>query len=119
MHPIIYGDIQLFSATGPAVADTLAVDGATSPATPRRQKPFLSNRANNKTYSQYLPELINNDDAHNPGPQNSVAKKEDKLQTVVVDNRALEQRVENLSVKIAQLTALIMAQKRIADAEEL
>ena len=115
IHIKVKSDVPLFSSLGPSGANTLPVDGATSP---RRQMPFLSNRA--KTYSQHFPEIPNDDEAHSPGPQNFVvkSKKESGVETVVVDNPALEQRVEDLSAKIAELTALIMAQQGIG-AEEL
>lgn len=82
--------------------------------------PFLSNRANNKTHSQHFPELPDDDGVHSPGPQNFVvrSKKEGRMESVVVDNPALEQKVEDLSAKIAELTALIMAQQGIAGEEE-
>lgn len=120
-HTRIYGDTPLFSAVSPVGDNDLPVDGATSPvAGPRRQKPFLSNRANNRMYSQHLPELIHDDDTHSPNPQSSVdqKKKDGEAERVVVDKNVLEQRVEDLSAKIAELTALIMAQQGIADAEE-
>ena len=113
----IKGNAPLFSTLGPSGALTLPVDGATSP---RRQKPFLSNRANNKTLSQHFPEIPNDDGAHSPGPQNFVvkAKQEGRVETVIMDNPALEQKVEDLSAKIAELTALIMAQQGIPGTEE-
>ena len=111
----IKGGAPLFSSLGPSGANTLPVDGAMSP---KRQKPFLSNRA--KRYSQHFPDVPSEDGSHSPGPQNFVVKgkKEGKVETVVVDNPALEQRVEDLSAKIAELTALIMAQQGSANAEE-
>ena len=113
----IKGDAPLFSTLGPSGALTLPVDGATSP---RRQKPFLSNRSNNNTLSQHFPEIPNDDGAHSPGPQNFVikGKKEGGVGTVVVDNPALEQKVEDLSAKITELMALIMVQQGIPGAEE-
>lgn len=80
--------------------------------------PFLSNRA--KTYSQQFPEIPGDDEAHSPGPQYFAikSKKEGRAETVTVDNLALEQKVEDLSTKIAELTALIMAQQGIPGAEE-
>lgn len=115
IHSKVKGDTPLFSTLGPSGMNTLPLDGATSP---RRQKPFLSNRA--KTYSQHFPEIPSDDGAHSPGPQYFAikSKKEGRLETVVVDNPALEQKVEDLSAKIAELTALIMAQQGTADAEE-
>ena len=118
-HDRIRGNAPLFSNLGPSGAITLTVDGANSP---RRQKPFLSNRANDKTLSQHFPEIPSEDGGHSPGPQNFIVKgkKEGKgtVETVVVDNPALEQKVEDLSAKIAELTALIMAQQGAADPEE-
>jgi hypothetical protein len=115
IHSKIKGDTPLFSTLGPSGANTLPLDGATSP---RRQKPFLSNRA--KTYSQHFPELPSEDGADSPIPQNFRvrSKKEGRVETVVVDNPALELRVEDLSAKIAELTALIMAQQGSTSAEE-
>lgn len=117
-HNKIRGDAPLFSTLGPSGAITLPVHGANSP---RRQKPFLLNRANDRTLSQHFPEIPSEDGGHSPGPQNFVkGKKEGKgtVETVVVDNPALEQKLEDLSVKIAELTALIMAQQGAADLEE-
>lgn len=119
VHDKIRGDAPLFSTLGPSGAITLQVDDTISP---RRQKPFLSNRTNSKTLSQHFSEIPSADGAHSSGPQNYVVKgkKEGKgtVETVVVDNPALEQKVEDLSAKIAELTALIMAQQGIPDAEE-
>ena len=118
IHAKITGEAPLFSTLGPPGGNTLPVDGA---ASPRRQKPFLSNRADNKTYSQHFPDVLDDDGAHSPGPQDFVvrSKKEGKVETVVVDNPALEQKVEDLSAKIAELTALIVAQQGVTGEEEL
>ena len=115
IHTKIKGDTPLFSTLGPSGTTTLPLDGATSP---RQQKPSLSNRA--KTYSQRLPELPTADGMDSPGHQNLVVKgkKEGPVETVVVDNPALEQRVEDLTAKIAELTALIMSQQGVADSGE-
>ena len=117
----IKGDAPFFSTLGPSGALTLPVDNDTSP---RRQKPFLSNRANTKALSQHFPDIPNEDGTHSPGSQNFVVKgKRDgkvdgKVEVVMVDNPALEQKVEELSSRIAELTALIMAQQGIPGAEE-
>jgi hypothetical protein len=116
IHGRIKGDAPFFSALGPVGANTLPVDGATSP---RKQKPFLSNRA--KTYSQHFPEIPNDDGLQGPGPQNMMVQsgQEGRVEAIVVDNPALVQKVEDLTTKIAELTALIMAQQGIAETEEL
>jgi hypothetical protein len=122
VHTKLNGESPLFSNLGPSGAMTIPLDGTMDGASerttsPRRQKPFLSNRV--KTLSQHFPEIANADGAQSPGPQNFVvkSKKEGKSETVVVDNPALEQKVEDLSAKIAELTALIMAQQGIGGEE--
>jgi hypothetical protein len=110
----IQGDAPLFSTLGPSGGIPSHLDGA---ASPRRQKPFLSNRA--KKPSEHSPETPSGNEAHSPGLQKSVvrSKKETNVEELIVDKSALEQRVENLSDKIAELTALIMAQQGV-DGEE-
>ena len=115
IHNKIKGDAPLFSALGPAGANTLSVDGASSL---RRQKPFLSDRA--KTYSQHFPETLSENGTNGAGPQSLEVrgKNNGRVEMVVGDNPGLEQRVEDLSAKIAELTALLMAQQGTANAEE-
>jgi hypothetical protein len=77
----------------------------------KRQRPFLSDRANSKTHSGQFTELYTPD---SPGPQSqSVGSKKynGKAEMVVVDNTSLEAKVAELSLKITELTALIMAQQ--------
>jgi hypothetical protein len=115
IHSKVKGEAQLFSIVGPSGVNTLPFDGANSP---RRQMPFLSNRG--KTYSQHFPEVPGDEGAHSPGPQYFAikSKKEGRAETVVVDNSALEKKVDDMNAKIAELTALIMAQQSIPNAEE-
>jgi hypothetical protein len=77
----------------------------------KKQRPFLFDRAHSKTHSGHFTEF---DGPDSPGSQsyNVKNKKENgKVEVVVVDNRDLEAKVEELSLKIAELTALIMAQQ--------
>jgi hypothetical protein len=77
----------------------------------KQQRPFLSDRANSKTHSGQFTEFSGPD---SPGLQSYhiTSKKENgKGDVVVVDNTDLEAKVADLSLKIAELTALIMAQQ--------
>ena len=77
----------------------------------RKQRPFLSERANSKTHSGQFTEY---DVPDSPGLQSfTVRSKKDigKPEVVVADNTDLEAKVAELSLKITELTALIMAQQ--------
>jgi hypothetical protein len=77
----------------------------------KKQRPFLSDRANSKTHSGHFTEY---DGPDSPSPQNySVRSKKEngKAEAVVADNTDLEAKVAELSLKITELTTLIMAQQ--------
>jgi len=83
----------------------------------KKQRPFLSDRANSKTHSGQFTEF---DAPDSPGPHSyhiSGKKVNGKGEVVVVDNTELEAKVADLSLKIAELTALIMAQQGTAGEE--
>jgi len=77
----------------------------------KKQRPFLSDRANSKTHSGQFLEF---DVPDSPDPQSYTVrgKKENgKAEVLVANNTDLEAKVAELSLKIAELTALIMAQQ--------
>lgn len=77
----------------------------------RRQRPFLSDRANAKTHSGQFTVF---DRPDSPGPQSHsarVKKENDRAEVVALDNTDLEAKVAELSLKITELTALIIAQQ--------
>jgi hypothetical protein len=77
----------------------------------KKSRPFLADRTNKRT-SQHFSEAPNEDGAHSPGPQNyKIRSKKDIDAKIVVNNTDLENQVKDLSAKIAELTALIMAQQ--------
>jgi hypothetical protein len=101
------GTARAFPSMGPGTGN--GTDSILPPA--KKQRPFLSDRANSKTHSGQFAEF---DGPDSPGPQSYHvrSKKENgKGETVVVDNTNLEAKVAELSLKIAELTALIMAQQ--------
>jgi len=99
----VKGDSSTFSSIAPGA--TLA-----TPAIRRKPKPFLSNRS--KTSSQYFPDVSIEDSAVSPGKGTKEIER-----TVIVRDTDLESQVKDLSVKIAELTALIMAQQGTANEE--
>jgi hypothetical protein len=101
------GTARPFPSMGPGTGK--GTESILPPA--KKQRPFLSDRANSKTHSGQFTEF---DGPGSPGPGNYhvKSKKENgKADVVVVDNTDLEAKVAELSVKIAELTALIMAQQ--------
>jgi hypothetical protein len=48
---------------------------------------------------------------HSPSPQTPKASKQSKMGNVVVASSDLERKVDDLTAKIAELTAIIMAQQ--------
>ena len=95
-----------FSSVGPSSEDTAQY------VPTKKQRPFLSNRTATKTSSQHFTD----DSLQSPGSYNITGKNEIKEATVVADN-VLEMKIEDLTTKVAELTALIMAQQRTS-AEE-
>ena len=111
-HAQVNGGASAFSSIGPGTTQ-LRIDSTTGTA--KKQRPFLSNRTNTKTSSQHFVEMPTpqEDGSHSPTPQDSTvrSRKESGGKTVIVDNTDLEQRVGDLSAKIAELMALMMAQQ--------
>lgn len=123
----VKGAASDFSSIGPAEQ----LSNGSGPVATRRQRPFLSNRANSKTYSQVFPDLPTSMDgaSHRSANGNGTkGKSEDKAElqeAVRLDNTLLEEKVADQSAKIeelsammadqsakfAELTALIMAQQ--------
>jgi hypothetical protein len=78
----------------------------------RRQSPFLPSRANTMTSSQHLPDLQNENGDSSPEPDDTYQREPmAQADMVAMGNLSLERKVDVLSEKIAQLTALIMAQQ--------
>ncbi len=106
----VHGGASSFSSMGPASTPATA-DLATPVKNPR---PFLSNRTNSKTNSgQFFvvpgEDVIRSFDARNVQPK---GKKENGQGSVPGPSHAeLENRVADLSAKIAELTALIVSQQ--------
>jgi len=115
-HAKLKGDHQTFSAIGPASGH--GTDSTMPPPPPKRQRPFLSNRSSSKISSQHFPDVPDEDGAHSPGLHGYNLKgKQEAERTIVVQNTDLEDRVNELSNKIAELTALIMAQQGTTNEE--
>jgi hypothetical protein len=107
------GTARLFPSMGPGAGK---FTGSILPSA-KRQRPFLSDRANSKTHSGHFTELYTPD---SPGPQSqAIRSKKDngKAEMVVVDNTSLEAKVAELSLKITELTSLIIAQQGTAGEE--
>ena len=77
-----------------------------SPA--KKQRPFLTDRANSKTHSGTFIEF---EPPANPGPHTYIPRSKKENGVMVGDNTALEAKVAELSDKLDILTALIMAQQ--------
>lgn len=105
------GHTPMFSTMGP-ISEQLTRESTISTKKPR---PFLSNRASANTASQHFPEFRNNDGPACCDPfDDSVKSKKEGERAVVLDNpelNGLKAQVDDLSSKIAELTALIMAQQ--------
>jgi hypothetical protein len=78
----------------------------------KRQKPFLSSRANSKTYSHHFPDT-DLEDSSGPKAQNAIAqgRKEVQRETAAVDYARLEAKVDGVAERLKELTELIMAQQ--------
>ncbi len=77
----------------------------------RRQRPFLSNRANSKTHSGQFT-VFDRPDSPGHHTHSFKSKKENnKAEVSALDNTDLGVKVADLSLKITELTALIMAQQ--------
>lgn len=107
------GNARPFPSMGPGTGK--GTDSILSPS--KKQRPFLSGRASTKTHSGHFTEF---DGPGISGPQHyHIRNKRDngKGEVVVVDNTDLEAKVAELSLKITELTALIMAQQGTAGVE--
>jgi len=106
----IKGHTPMFSTVGPS--EQLTRESTTLSKKPR---PFLSNRASANTASQHFPELRTDDGPCCPDSYDDPVKsKKEGERAVVLDNpelNGLKAQVDDLSSKIAELTALIMAQQ--------
>lgn len=94
---------------GPGLAQITAETDA--PA--KKQRPFLSNRTNSKTISGSFAGFNVENGASSASPKLVLEgnKENGHNEVVVVSNSDLEKKVADLSAKIAELTALIMAQQ--------
>jgi len=106
-HDQVKGGAPTFSYINPSTQ--LSSDSST-PA--KKQRPFLINRTHKKASSQHFEDNTSHDELVILGPQIYTIKgrKEDKGKHVVVDQSGLEEKVADLSSKVEELTALIMAQ---------
>jgi hypothetical protein len=100
-----------FSSIGPG-APHLTIN-AGQIISSRKQRPFLSNRDNGKTSSGHFTDLPPNEDRLNsPDPRRCDQGTNGSDERIVyVKDTHLEEEVRELSVKIAELTALMMAQQ--------
>ncbi|KAJ5042508.1 uncharacterized protein L3040_005051 [Drepanopeziza brunnea f. sp. 'multigermtubi'] len=110
-HEKIKGGASAFSSIGPGLTRI--------ESNSKKQRPFLTNRTSGKANSQHFPDRpISEDGAHSP-PEAATpvqGKKEGadlngQVMGGGVSNEVLEEQVRELSIKIAELTALIMAQQ--------
>ncbi|PBP17410.1 receptor-activated Ca2+-permeable cation channel [Diplocarpon rosae] len=110
-HEKVKGGASAFSTIGPGLNRLESLSGSSA----KTQRPFLTNRKSGKRGSQHfpIPDTPNTEDgARSPKEENGNARgKKEGEQVVVVSNAQLENQVRDLSVKIAELTALIMAQQ--------
>ncbi|KAH8594543.1 hypothetical protein B0O99DRAFT_625182 [Bisporella sp. PMI_857] len=108
----VRGTAPVFSSMGPSTTDGDII-GRHSDNTAKRPKPFLSKSNSNR--SQHFDDSPSQDIPHSPGPQTPVRLKKDTNGVLAADGnsrtRELERKVDDLSAKIAELTALIMAQQ--------
>jgi hypothetical protein len=101
------GGAIAFSSMGPTTQTDL---GRSS----KKQIPFLSksNGISSKHTSQHYVDIPNVEGSLVTDPQTPIANEAGNgTQTVIVSNVNLEKLVEDLSTKIAELTALVMAQQ--------
>lgn len=106
----VNGGAKAFSSIGPGSSQITGDSGIAL----KRQRPFLTNRSSAKTSSQHYTDAPPQEYGSNsPSPQaqwsSSVNGKKEGM--VGMQNTDLENQVKELSVKIAELTALIMAQQ--------
>jgi hypothetical protein len=76
----------------------------------KKQIPFLSKSNTNRSSQHFLDGPVN-DSCHSPGPQTPKASRQRKTDSMVVASSNLEKKVDDLTAKIAELTALIMTQQ--------
>jgi hypothetical protein len=113
------GGASTWSSIGPSSA-SMTIDSTTGT---KKQRPFLSNRTNSKVASMHFPDTPGEDGGSDDREHMVVkGKKEgktsnDKGGVVMVNNLELEDKVADLSAKIAELTALIMAQQGTSQEE--
>ncbi|KAF8855335.1 hypothetical protein BDZ45DRAFT_805084 [Acephala macrosclerotiorum] len=115
-HDKVRGQAPIFSM-GPG-SEQLTRESTIARKKPR---PFLSNRASANTASQHFPDPRHNDnpapccdDPFDEAPRSSKESRKGGGPSVTLDNPELDglkTQVEDLSLKIAELTALIMAQQ--------
>lgn len=102
-HEKVNGGASGFSSIGPGLA-RLTSESSSS----KKQRPFLASRSG-KTDSQHFPETPAEDGTHSPPHESAPKGKKEGQPAIVVSNTMLEEQVQDLSLKIAELTALIMA----------
>lgn len=93
-----------FSSHGPGLAQLTSDDVSPS----KKQRPFLSNRTNSKISSGHFPAYLSEDGFGGPTTQH---QGKENGGPAGGSNSDLEAKVTDLSNKIAELTALIMAQQ--------
>ncbi|TAQ91658.1 hypothetical protein B7494_g111 [Chlorociboria aeruginascens] len=108
------GGESTFSYIGPSAGITKS---STSGTMSKKQRPFLSTRIDTKRSSRHFNEIPDRDGSESPSPQSYSleSKKIRDGKTVLVDNAGLEEKIADLSNKIAELTALFMAQQGAAE----
>jgi hypothetical protein len=121
LHFKIHGNTATFSTSGIRSRDisesfSHISNGSERLGKERRQRPFLVERSHTKTSSQNYdlskPSTADTD-IHTPGGKNGKLRKGEGSaavgETVVVVDKALEAKIDELSKKIEELTAIIMA----------
>jgi len=103
----VTGSGNAFSSIGPSTSQT-EFSTQTSAGNPKKQIPFLSKSNTNRSSFHDGPV---GDGSHTPSPQTPRASRQSKIDTVVVGSSDLERKVDDLTAKIAELTALIMTQQ--------
>ncbi len=106
VHEKVNGGASAFSSIGPGLSRLESTSSA------KKQRPFLTNRSGGRIVSQNFPDTPTTGDGTGSPPQEiDVVKGKKEGDIIVVSNTVLEEQVKDLSLKIAELTALIMAEQ--------
>ncbi|CAL3962941.1 unnamed protein product [Diplocarpon coronariae] len=109
-HEKANGGAWAFQSIGPGFNRLESLSSSSA----KKQRPFLTNRMSGKRESPHFasPDTPTEDGASSPKEEDGTVRgKKEREGAFVVSNAQLENQVRDLSIKIAELTALIMAQQ--------